>query len=66
MTDNHHVLLTFEFHDYRLQPHHDITVRLSTTVSVVKLVFVPVRKVVWICLLHPKVNHYVGKYEGKI
>ena len=40
MSDNEDVLLPFQLHDDRLQPDHDIAVRLSTSISVVELVII--------------------------
>ena len=45
------VLLPLEFHDDRLKTNNDVAIRLSTSIPIIKLVFITVREIIRICLL---------------
>jgi len=53
MSNYQHILLPFKLHDHRFQPHHHIAVRFAPPIPVVELVVIPIRKVIWVCLLSP-------------
>lgn len=47
-----HVLAALQLHDNRLQPDDHVPVRLAAAVSVIVLVLVPCRKVLWVSFLN--------------
>lgn len=51
MPDDEDILLSFQLHDDRFKTNDNIPVRLSTSISVVELVFVPVCKIIRVRLL---------------
>jgi hypothetical protein len=51
MPDDQDILLSLKLHNYRFESHNNIAVRLSTSISVVELVLIPIRKVVGVRLL---------------
>lgn len=63
MCDDQNVLAALQLHDDRLEPNHNVAIRLSTQIAVIVLVFVALGKVLGILLLDLGVGQAVA-YAG--
>jgi len=50
------ILLPFQFHDHRFQSNNDVSVRFPSTIPVVKLVVIPIGKVLGVSKLRDTVS----------
>jgi hypothetical protein len=53
MPNDQDIFLPFQLHNDRLQPDDYISIRLSASISIVELVFVPSYVVFWVFFLPP-------------
>lgn len=60
MGDNHNILATLNFHDYRLKADNNVAVALAALVAVIVFVVIASFEIVWIALLNLLVRQSVA------